>query len=232
MILLCRGDSSGKKSDALILFADPVSTYRVTTPHTLFMEIAATSWALTDLLLLAVVSILPIDRCINCSRLELICYVLSCSTIYIYQPDESLQIRRSSARWMPSWRRFCSPCSWHASRSLQTVRMQTRTLIIYPQSFWLHLIIARKETVSVGAGECSDEERQAAGGHRWQPNGGSSTANVVATKCARTKCESTTCYCCETLPTRPCFLDQSACLRLCTGRRNERIVKQVPQVWE
>ncbi|XP_020408481.1 uncharacterized protein [Zea mays] len=73
----------------------------------------------------------------------------------------------------------------------------------------------------------NDEDTPAAGGHRrWQPNGdktisGGSSDDEAAT-CVSSECEGSTCYCCPTMPTSPCFLDLDACLRVCHGRRRRR----------
>ncbi|PUZ74665.1 hypothetical protein GQ55_1G083700 [Panicum hallii var. hallii] len=41
--------------------------------------------------------------------------------------------------------------------------------------------------------------------------------NMVAGACVKNTCEGSTCYCCQTVPTKPCFLELDACLRVCSG---------------
>ncbi|CAN6243567.1 unnamed protein product [Urochloa humidicola] len=74
-------------------------------------------------------------------------------------------------------------------------------------------------------GESGYEERPP-GDRRWQPAGDEMTGrsssrkmmDAVAGSCVRSTCEGSTCYCCPTVPTKPCFLELDACLRVCFGR--------------
>ncbi|OEL12717.1 hypothetical protein BAE44_0026264, partial [Dichanthelium oligosanthes] len=76
-----------------------------------------------------------------------------------------------------------------------------------------------------GRGEGGNEERPSPGGRRWQPTGDQMTVgrsgrkmmDGVAGSCVRSTCEGSTCFCCLTLPTTPCFLELDACLRVCGG---------------
>lgn len=69
------------------------------------------------------------------------------------------------------------------------------------------------------------EEMPSPGGRRWQPDGDQMTTrrssrkmmDVVGGSCVRSTCEGSTCYCCPTVPTTPCFLVLDACLRVCSG---------------
>ncbi|RLN09434.1 hypothetical protein C2845_PM11G01360 [Panicum miliaceum] len=71
------------------------------------------------------------------------------------------------------------------------------------------------------------EERRPPGGRRWQLTGDQVTVrrsssrrkmiDMVAGACVKNTCEGSTCYCCQTVPTKPCFLELDACLRVCSG---------------
>ncbi|CAL5023184.1 unnamed protein product [Urochloa decumbens] len=69
-------------------------------------------------------------------------------------------------------------------------------------------------------------EERSPGDRGWQPVGEEMTGrrsssrkmmDTVAGACVRSTCEGSTCYCCQTVPTTPCFLELDACLRVCSG---------------
>ncbi|KAG2657006.1 hypothetical protein PVAP13_1KG118800 [Panicum virgatum] len=74
------------------------------------------------------------------------------------------------------------------------------------------------------------ERRPPGGGRRWLLTGDplmtvrrsssrrKMTMNMVAGSCVRSTCEGNPCFCCQTVPTKPCFLELDACLRICSGR--------------
>ncbi|KAL6604446.1 hypothetical protein ACP70R_042873 [Stipagrostis hirtigluma subsp. patula] len=71
--------------------------------------------------------------------------------------------------------------------------------------------------------EDGDQGGWTAGGRRRQPDGeemagrGSREVDIdiVVCLCVKYICDNKDCYCCQTLPKTPCFMDQKACWRAC-----------------
>ncbi|KAG2649481.1 hypothetical protein PVAP13_1NG102000 [Panicum virgatum] len=81
-----------------------------------------------------------------------------------------------------------------------------------------------------GEGGGYEVRRPSPGGRRWLLTGDQDQLmtvrrsssrrkmmGMVAGSCVRNTCEGSTCYCCQTVPTKPCFLELDACLRVCSG---------------
>jgi hypothetical protein len=89
-----------------------------------------------------------------------------------------------------------------------------------------HYVIAIILTL---AGEGGYEEKlPPPDGRRWEAAAGDQMTvrrsssrklmDAVAGACVTSTCEGSPCFCCQTVPTTPCFLVLDACLRVCSGR--------------